>query len=99
MFFGTIISLSVDDPASIASKTSPFDEQGDVNDRKNSPPPLVIEADKEMCSVQSTMSDYFPSIEPLDGRLPRATSSAVRKTQNNIFNRATFVMSDLNHCQ
>ena len=51
-----------------------------------------------MCSAQSTMSDYFPSIEPLGERLLRATCSAVKKTRNNILNGPTFVMSDLNHC-
>ena len=93
-----IISLSVDDPTPIAPKTPTFDQQRDPNDRENSPPPLVIDTDKEVCSGQSIMSDYFPSIEPLGERLPRAPSNAVEKTRSNTLNEPTFVMSDRNHC-
>ena len=41
-FFKAVISLEDDDSASIASKTAPFGQQDDINDRENSPSPLLL---------------------------------------------------------
>ena len=60
-----------------------FDQPENTKDQENSspPPPLIIDTDKERCSSQSLMSDYFPRTEPIGERLSSGIQTAVNKTQ------------------
>ncbi len=77
--------LLVDEPSFTTLKPVPLDQHTNVNDGENSPPPLIIDIDKETCSTQSIMSNYFPRTEPIGERLPRCTSNATNKTHSTYF--------------
>ncbi len=85
--------LLVDEPTFTTLKPVSVDEHKNVNDGENSPPPLIIDIDKETCSSQSIMSNYFPRTEPVGERLPRCTSNATNKTQNQLSNKSTYFTS------
>jgi hypothetical protein len=60
----------------------PLDQHKNIQDQENSPPPLIIDTDKETCSSQSILSDYFPRTEPIGERLPYGAPNAANKTNN-----------------
>ena len=74
--------LLVDEPTYTTLETVPFDQRENIEDRENSPPPLIIDTNKGTCSSQSIMSNYFPRTEPIGERLPSGARNAVDKTHN-----------------
>ncbi|CAF3898928.1 unnamed protein product [Rotaria sp. Silwood2] len=72
-----------------ASKPVALDQLNNINDQENSPPPLIIDTDKETCSSHSIMSDYFPRTEPIGERLPSDQRNAANKTYNYLSNNPT----------
>jgi len=88
--------ILVDEPVFTTLEPVPLDQQENDNDHESSPPPLIIDIEKEVPYSQPVMSDYFPQREPLGERLPRLTSNDSNKTQNYLTTNPTRLISDEN---
>ncbi len=87
----------VDEPTFTTLQPVLLDQDENVNDRDTSPPPLIIDTDKETFCSQSVMSDYFSRREPIGERLPRQTLNDGSKTANCLSSNPIRCTTDTNH--